>query len=179
MPITVKNEQELINLYDEYYNKIYNYLRKKVSNRETAEDLTSSVFLSALSFIKKKKQIIHFFSVWIYRIATNELIKYLNKKKKQKTISMHKGENPLEQKLKNGKSEFEKKFVEFHTIKKALEKLPPKDAAVVHMHFFEGKEYSELSQILKMKETTLRSIIHRALKKLGVYINLEEGGSGK
>ena len=78
MMINVKNGDidSLVPLFDKYHIKLYNFFLRLTRNRETAEDLTSNTFFKALDYIKKKNPKIKNFSAWIYKIATNELLKH-------------------------------------------------------------------------------------------------------
>lgn len=167
------NEQEksYIGLYDKYYKKIYNYLFRKTFDKELAEDLTSNTFLKALDVIKRKNPQIKNFSAWIYKIATNEFLMHHRYKKGKDKISLDDEQNNLRE-IMNGRTE---KFFETHTqyiaVREVLKKLKPDDAALIELHFFEHKTYTELSEILNVKEVTLRSRIHRILKKLNKMLD--------
>jgi RNA polymerase sigma-70 factor (ECF subfamily) len=164
--ISVSNEKEFIALYEEYFDRIYNYVRRSVPNREVAEDIASNVFVNALEFIKKRKTVIKNFPAWIYKIASNELIFYHKYNRRVKKISMEQMELDTGQPLANGSRNPLDKYADFMVVKQAMHKLKPKERILIQMHFFENMNYEEMGEILAMNQNTLRSSMHRAMKKL-------------
>jgi RNA polymerase sigma-70 factor (ECF subfamily) len=164
--ISVASEREFIALYDEFFPKIYNFILRTVAFPEVAEDLTSNVFTSALKYIKTKDVEIKNFSAWMYKIATNEVLKYLNSKRKKATLSLDDERKQLGNYLVDERSDKTERFARYWTVKQALKKLKPEEAVIVEMHFFEDKKYDEMAGILNMKEATIRTRVHRILKKL-------------
>jgi RNA polymerase sigma-70 factor (ECF subfamily) len=171
---SVGNEQEFMLVYDEYFNKIYNFVLRSVLHRETAEDLTGTIIINALSYIKTKKTVINNFSAWIYKIATNELISYHNKKRGKKILSINDDLLNLEELVADPKSPDAQALTDFFTVKQAMEKLSAAEAVIIDMHFFEGKSYEEMASILNQKEPTIRSKVHRILKKLQHFCGYEK-----
>ena len=164
--ISVTSEREFIALYDEFFPKIYNFILRTVSLPEVAEDLTSNAFADALRYIKTKDVEIKNFSAWMYKIATNEVLKYLNSKRKKPTLSIDDEKKQLGNYLVDERSDKTERFAQYWTVKQALKKLKPEEAVIVEMHFFEDKKYDEMAEILNLKETTIRTRVHRILKKL-------------
>ena len=156
-------EKSFFDVYDKFYDKILNYLYRSTSNRETAEDLTGNTFLKALDYLKRKKVKIENLSGWLYRIASNELISFYRYNSKRKNnIPYENGVHDNTDKKNKGLNG----HLEFVDIKDKLEMLKPMEKIIVNMHFFENRDYREMSEILNIKEDTLRSKVHRALKKL-------------
>jgi RNA polymerase sigma-70 factor (ECF subfamily) len=170
--ISVTSEREFIALYDEFFPKIYNFVLRTVVSPEVAEDLTANAFTDALKYIKTKNVEIKNFSAWIYKIATNEVLKYLNSKRKKATLSIDDEQKQLAHYLVDERSDKTERFTTYWTIKQALKKLKPEEAVIVEMHFFEDKKYDEMAEILGLKETTIRTRVHRILKKLEKIITM-------
>ncbi|MBN1799553.1 MAG: RNA polymerase sigma factor [Spirochaetales bacterium] len=164
--ISVNSERDFIAAYDEFFPKIYNFILRTVALPEVAEDLTSNAFTDALKYIKTKNVEIKNFSAWMYKIATNELLKYLNSKRKKATLSIDDEKIQLGNYLVDERSDKSESFAQYWTVKQALKKLKPEEAVIVEMHFFEDKKYEEMAEILDLKETTIRTRVHRILKKL-------------
>ena len=156
-------EKSFFNIYDQFYDKILNYLYRSTSNRETAEDLTGNTFLKALDYLKRKKIKIENLSGWLYRIASNELISFYRYNSRRKNNIPY--ENGVHDNT-NGKNKGLNGHLEFVDIKDKLEMMKPMEKIIINMHFFENRDYKEISDILKIKEDTLRSKVHRTLKKL-------------
>ncbi len=164
LEIDIQNlEKSFFDIYDKFYEKILNYLYRSTSHRETAEDLTGNTFLKALAYIKRKKVKIENLSGWLYRIASNELISFYRYNSKRKNnIPYENGKHDNTDRKNKGLNG----HLEFVDIKDKLEMLKPMEKIIINMHFFENRDYKEMSDILKIREDTLRSNIHRSLKKL-------------
>ena len=171
--VSIKNEKDFIAVYDEFFQKIYSFILRSVTQPEAAEDLTANAFTNALKYIKTKNVEIKNFSAWIYKIATNEVLKYLNNRRKKSTLSIDDETKHLGNYLVDERSHNTEKYVQYWTVKQALTKLKPKDAMIVEMHFFENKKYEEMSEILNLKESTIRTRVHRILKKLEKIVSLD------
>lgn len=159
-----EEEKDFLKLYKKYHSKIYNYIIRKLFNKEAAEDLTSQTFLKALDNINKYNPEIKNFNAWIYKIATNEFLLYHKYIGSKKNISIEDNENILSDLLHN-ENKIDK-YLDFITVKKAIENLKPLEKNVIELYYFENLDYSEISEILNIKENSLRSIVHRTLKKL-------------
>ena len=140
-------------------------------NRETAEDLTSSTFFKALNNIKEKKPKIKNFNAWIYKIATNEVLMHHRYMKGKKTFSIDDDDMNLHNILESKSGTKVDKYIDFLSVKKAMKQLKPIENIIINMYFFENKDYSEISEILKINSNTLRSKLHRILKKLNKILD--------
>jgi RNA polymerase sigma-70 factor (ECF subfamily) len=156
--------------YEEYYDKIFNYIFRNVYRRELAEDLTSSTFLKAFRFIKEHKPNIENFSSWLYRIATNEVLKDYRKKGKKMFLSIDDEALQLKDFIEDTNADVQKRICSQIDLRKAFKRLKPKEVIIIELYFFEHKKYSEIASMLKIRENTLRSLLHRILKKLKEYL---------
>jgi len=156
--------------YEEYYDKIFNYIFRNVYRRELAEDLTSQTFLKAFRFVKKTQPDIDNFNAWIYRIATNEVLKDHRKKGNKMFLSIDDETLQLKDFIKDTSTDIEKRITAQMDLRKAFKKLHPEELIIIELYFFENKKYSEIAGILNMKENTLRSRLHRTLKKIKKHL---------
>ena len=159
-----QSNQEFIKLYKEYSSKIYNYIARSFLNKEEAEDVTANTFLKALNYFKNNKPAIENVNAWLYKIAANEIStrhRYIKSKKDY-------NRNDLESFdiLTADNEHHLDKHLEFLTIKKALEHLKPVEKHFAELYYFEQLDYRTISEILDIKEVTLRSMNNRLLKKL-------------
>jgi RNA polymerase sigma-70 factor, ECF subfamily len=160
-------ERSFFEIYDEHYDRILNFHFRNLLNKESAEDLTGNTFLKAYNYLKKNKVQIENMTGWLYRIASNELVsfyRYSNVRKDQVEYQNgyhfpNSGNKPV-----NG-------YLKFMDVKDKLKKLKPEEQLIVDMHFFQNMNYKEMSGILNIKEETLRSKVHRILKKLKDLLN--------
>ena len=155
-------------LYERYYSPIFSYILKRTANVEIAEDITSVVFLKVLKNIWRFKWKGIPFSSWIYKIATNEILNFYRKKKK--TISLDKikeikSNSDLLEEIVKDQEELEKnkEFLELH---KKVSQLPMKYQEVIYLRYFENKKIKEICEILGKREGTVKSLLHRGIKRL-------------
>ncbi|MBN1524722.1 MAG: RNA polymerase sigma factor [Spirochaetales bacterium] len=171
----VSNVQDFLGLYKELFPKIYNYVLRNVYHQETAEDITATVFEKALRHIKKHHKTIENFQAWIYRIATNEMISSYNKKRLKNVLSIDDENLALENLIKDDKRD-PSHYEDFMDLKAAIKKLKPNEALLIELFFFEKQSYEELEKVFDEKQVTLRSRLHRTLKKLEQILKGEAGG---
>lgn len=156
--------QILVNLYKK---RLYWHIRKIVIVHDDANDVLQNTFIKVFKNISKFNQQSKLFS-WIYRIATNESITFLNKKAKQKkvTIEEYKKEltNSLESDVFFSGDEIQ------HILQKAIATLPQKQQLVFNMKYFDNITYNEMSEILDTSVGALKASYFHAVKKIENYI---------
>jgi RNA polymerase sigma-70 factor, ECF subfamily len=167
------DKKQFIELYEMYYAKIYNYILRNITHRETAEDLTSNTFLKALKYITGNKTgKIENYKAWLYKIATNELLMHHRYNRKRVVINYDTEDFQSYLALNNNILEIGEKTFDTFAIKQAIDKMKSFDKIIIEMHFFENIGYQDMAVILNLKENTLRSHIHRALKKLKILLDI-------
>jgi RNA polymerase sigma-70 factor (ECF subfamily) len=166
-------EHDFLRFYDKFYKKIFNFILRHVFHRETAEDLTSQTFFKALRYVKKRTPDIKNFNAWIYKIATNEVLMHHRKKGTKSTFSIEDEREEYKSILVEQKNTEPETCVDFMAVRQELKKLKPQEELVIELYYFEQKSYAEISEIVNIKETTLRSILHRSLKKLKEKLQIE------
>lgn len=148
--------KDFLGYYNEFKDKIFNYLWYRVNfNRALAEDLTSEVFIKALSsfdgFDRNRP-----FQAWIYKIARNHLINHYRTCNREVELEQaaHLPEtlNKLDAALEVEKLMFE------------IEKLEPYHRDVLLMRFVDGLTNSEIAAVLEKEEGAVRTQISRALQ---------------
>jgi len=158
-------------IYDRYYPRIFGYVLRRTASIETAKDVTSEVFFKALKNIGRFHWRDVSLSSWLYRIATHEIANsFRNSKRRQLSvervsdfISMS---NPsVETVLLEAEAEL-KRHEEYITLCENISKLSIKYQEVITLRFFENKQIKEIGQILGKREGTVKSLLHRGLKKL-------------
>ena len=163
---TNKNEafKELLGLYKE---RLYWHIRNIVKSHDDADDVLQNTFIKIFKNIDKFKGDSKLFS-WMYRIATNESITFINKKAKQLQIS---NEELQQLTINNLTSDvyFEGDAIQLK-LQKAISTLPEKQQLVFNMKYFEDLKYKDISQILETSEGALKASYHIAVKKIEAYL---------
>ncbi|MCL2062828.1 MAG: sigma-70 family RNA polymerase sigma factor [Candidatus Cloacimonetes bacterium] len=150
-------------IYEKYMPQVFQYVMYRVYNRETAEDIVSTVFFKAMKNLNLFKWRKIPFSAWLYRIAYNEICNFAKKEKKQEKIRQNILKEDPESTYEMNNIGEDKSFRFVHDY---LKQLPLKDQDLLTLRFFEKKSFTEISQITGKNESTLRVNVHRALKKL-------------
>ncbi|MDD4607199.1 MAG: sigma-70 family RNA polymerase sigma factor [Patescibacteria group bacterium] len=146
-------------LYDEYVDKIYKFIYYKTWHQETAEDLTSEVFLKALKNIQNYNVNKAHFSTWLYQIARYSVIDYYRRYKTEINIEdiwdLDDGID-LEQDIVNREL--------LNKIRNLLKTLKPQQREIIILRVWQGLNYQEISQITGQTSASLRMMVGRVLK---------------
>lgn len=146
-------------LVDRYQRPIYNAVLRMVREDDDAKDLTQTAFINAYENLEKFDPGHAFFS-WLYRIATNATINFLNRKKFQEPLSdEHISDQKNPQEI-HSESQLSDK------IQRSLMELTMDHRMVIVLRHFVDFTYSEMSEILKIPEKTVKSRLFSARKNL-------------
>lgn len=152
-----------------YQQKIYWHIRRLVIDHEDTDDLVQEVFIKVwknLSGFRSDSQLY----TWLYRIATNESITFLNRKNMKKNISLDDVVgSELEESLAES-SYFDGDKAQMK-LQKALLTLPEKQRLVFNMKYFDDLKYEEISEILGTSVGGLKASFHIAVKKIEEYLS--------
>ncbi|MCP3933172.1 MAG: RNA polymerase sigma factor [Bacteroidetes bacterium] len=154
-------------LMQKYQERLYWHVRRMVTEHEDANDVIQNCFIKVFrnisSFEGKSK-----LYTWLYRIATNEALTFLNRKKRKSTASIDEGELDLANQLK-ADTYFDGDSVQIH-LQKALSRLPQKQRLVFNMRYYDAMSYQEISGILETSVGALKASYHHAVKKVERYL---------
>lgn len=155
---------QIVNLYGE---KLYWYIRKMVLAHDDANDLLQNTFLKAWTNIDSFRGE-SLLSTWLYKIAVNECLSFLNKQRNQHSISIDDTDVFLLEKLK-GDSFFDGDAAQMK-LQEAILSLPEKQRIVFTMKYFEELKYEEMSKILDTSVGALKASYHHASKKIEEFL---------
>lgn len=163
-----EGEAEVVSaIYERYQRGIFRYLYYRVGDQQTAEDLTSEVFLrmiEALSSYNKQKVS---FQAWLYQIARNLSIDHYRKMSVQQSV-------PLEDNLPVEEDEPLEVISQDFTSEKlrlALKELPENQRDVIVMRFISGMPIGEVAETLHKSEDSIKGLQRRALLALRDILN--------
>jgi len=146
--------------YQKYFDKVFNYIYKRILDYEKSLDIIQESFLKLfLSFEKIKSKDEKVLKVYIYKVSASCITDYKRKLKIKPEANIENIE------FENG---YEENFESFEKVKLAisiLEKLPGKYSEVLRLKFVEELENDEIAEILKVKESSVRSLIKRGIEK--------------
>lgn len=158
-------------LIRKYQQKIYWHIRRMVINHDDADDLVQEVFVKVwknLGGFRSDSQLY----TWLYRIATNECITFLNKKKNQQNIPLEDVAYDLADSL-HDSNYFDGNKAQLK-LQQALLTLPEKQRLVFNMKYFDDLKYEEISEIVGTSVGALKASFHLAVKKIEHFIRTND-----
>ena len=156
--------RELITLYKE---RLYWHIRNIVKSHDDTDDVLQNTYIKIYKNIHKFKGDSKLFS-WMYRIATNEAITFINQNAKRLQITNEEAQSIAIGKL-TADVYFEGDAIQLK-LQKAIALLPEKQQLVFNMKYFQELKYSEISDILETSEGALKASYHIAVKKIEAYL---------
>ena len=154
-------------LIKEYKERLYWHIRKIVISHDDADDVLQNTFIKVFKGIDNFKQDSKLYS-WMYRIATNESITFINKRARERNIDITEMKQKLVSNLQSDKW-FSGNDIEL-ILQEAVTTLPEKQQLVFNMKYFDHMKYQEISDILETSVGGLKASYFHAVKKIENYI---------
>lgn len=164
-----KNKKELAfhTLVKTYQERLYWHIRKILLNHEDTDDVLQNTFIKVWKNIGNFREESSLYT-WLYRIATNESITFLNSKKRKKMLPLNDVSDYLMENLVSDPY-FEGDKIHLE-LQKAVLKLPEKQRIVFNMKYFEEMKYDDMAQILETSVGALKASYHHAVKKVEEHL---------
>ncbi|NLC49796.1 MAG: sigma-70 family RNA polymerase sigma factor [Bacteroidales bacterium] len=159
--------QGFAQVVEEYSERLYWQIRKMVYSHEDANDILQDVFIKAWLNIDKFRGDAKL-STWLYKIAINESITFINRSKAKLNLSIDDDDSFLINQL-EGDKYFDGDHAEM-LLQKAVAILPDKQRLVFQMKYFNELKYDEMSDILGTSVGALKASFHHAVKKVEKFL---------
>ncbi len=159
-----RDPKEFAALYDKYFDQIYRYVYRRVSDKETVHDLVSQTFYDAFSHMDSYEWRGYSYSAWLYKIAHNNVLKWYRDQGKLQISSFDEGLQikdvgmDVEKDVQNRELKDE--------IADVLVRLEPEDREIVRLKFFEEASNIEIAEIMGFSANHIGVKVFRALKKV-------------
>lgn len=150
-------------LLQKYQERLYWHIRKLVIDHEDANDVTQNCLIKVFRGIQRFQGNSSLYT-WLYRIATNESITFLKKKKKIGTDSLDSDALMLAEQLK-ADIYFDGNAIQM-ALQKALQTLPEKQRLVFQLRYFEEMSYQQMAEVVGTSVGGLKASYHHAVKKV-------------
>lgn len=150
-----------------YQQRLYWHIRKIVLNHDDADDVLQNTFLKVWRNLGQFREESSLFT-WLYRIATNEAITFINSRKRHTLISLDDVSDYLKNRL-EADEYYEGTLVQ-KKLQQAILTLPEKQRLVFNMRYFEEMPYQQMSEILNTSVGALKASYHHAAKKVEDFI---------
>ena len=164
-PIT--KEKAFTTIIKKYQEKLYWHLRRMVVDHEDANDVLQNVLIRVWNGLENFREDSQLYT-WLYRVATNECLTFLEQQKKRAAVSLSDVETGLENKIK-ADQHFDGKKLEWK-LQLGIQQLPEKQRIVFQLRYYDEMPYEEMSRVLETSEGALKASYHHAVKKIEEYI---------
>jgi len=154
-------------LMRKYQQRLYWHIRRIVIDHDDANDIVQNVFIKVWKSLDKFREDSQLYT-WLYRIATNESISFLNSKKRRFFIPIGDVEHQLSVNLSHDSNFTGDKIM--MKLQQAVLKLPTQQRIIFNMKYFDGLKYDEIAVILNLTTGALKASYHHAVKKIEKHL---------
>jgi len=160
-------EKAFTAIIKKYQEKLYWHVRRMVVEHEDANDVLQNIFIRVWNGLENFREDAQLYT-WLYRIATNECLSFLEQQKKKSTLPLSEMESGLSNKIQADKH-FDPNKLEWK-LQLAIQQLPEKQRVVFSLRYYDEMPYEEMSRVLDTSEGALKASYHHAVKKIEDYI---------
>lgn len=160
-------ERAFTSIIKKYQEKLYWHARRMVIEHEDANDVLQNVFVRVWNGLENFREDSQLYT-WLYRIATNECLTYIEQQKKRSSVPLDEVESGLSNKIK-ADSHFDANRLEWK-LQLAIQQLPEKQRIVFNLRYYDEMPYEQMSRVLDTSEGALKASYHHAVKKIEDYI---------
>lgn len=154
-----------------YSEQLYWQVRRIVLTHDDADDVLQNVFMKVWTHLDSFHQDARL-STWLYRIAINESLDFVRRKKKQLVVSSDEQENAIANMLVADRY-FDGDEAQA-LLQEAIAQLPDVQRTVFNLRYFDDMKYSDISQLLHTSEGALKASYHIAVKKISEFFKLRD-----
>lgn len=161
-----KSEVAYVQLLDLYQDRVYWHVRRMVHYHEDADDVVQNTFVKVWKGLSRFEGAASLYT-WIYRIATNEAITLLRKRRRQLDVE-------TDQEILHGHIAADRYFDGDRAqvlLKAAIAQLPERQKAVFLMRYYEDLPYADIAAITEVSAGSLKASYHHAMTKIKDYIS--------
>ncbi len=163
----VTKEAGYTRIIKKYQEKLYWHIRRMVVEHEDANDVLQNMFIKVWNGLENFREDSQLYT-WLYRIATNESLSFLEQQKKRSSVSLSDVESGLSNKLQADKH-FDANKLEWK-LQVAIQQLPEKQRVVFNLRYYDEMPYEKMSKVLETSEGALKASYHHAVKKIEDFI---------
>jgi RNA polymerase sigma-70 factor (ECF subfamily) len=154
-------------LVKKYQEKLYWHIRRMVVEHEDANDVLQNTFIKVWKGLENFRDDSQLYT-WLYRIATNESLSFLEQQKRKSALQFDEIAGDLGNKIK-ADSHFDAQKLEWK-LQLAIQQLPEKQRLVFNLRYFDEMPYEEMSKVLDTSVGALKASYHHAAKKIEEFI---------
>lgn len=155
-------EKAFTELVKKYQKPLYVHIFRMVNSHESTDDVLQNVFIKVWKHLDQFREDAKL-STWLFRIAVNESLSWMEKEDKRKTSDL-----PSDETLSPGDTPSAAQIEQ--KLEKAIQLLPAKQRTVFILRYYEERTYEEMSEILETSVGALKASYHHAVKKIEEFI---------
>jgi RNA polymerase sigma factor (sigma-70 family) len=159
-------ERAFTAILKKYSERLYWHIRRLVINHDDTHDVLQNVSIKAWKALADFREEAHLYT-WLYRIATNESLSFLEAQKRRATLSLSDHESALEQKLVAEKG-YDARKIEWK-LQQAIQSLPEKQRVVFNLRYYDEMPYEQMSEVTGTSIGALKASYHHAVKKVEAF----------
>ncbi len=160
-------EKAFTSIMKKYQERIYWHIRRMLVGHEDTNDVLQNVFIKVWNGLDNFREDSQLYT-WLYRVATNESLTFLDQQRKRSAVSFEDVQGGLANKVIAEKG-FDASRLEWK-LQLAIQQLPDKQKAVFTLRYFDEMPYEEMSRVLQTSEGALKASYHHAAKKVEDYV---------
>jgi len=161
-------ERAFTGIVKKYQERLYWHIRRMVVSHDDTDDVLQNVFIKVWNGLENFREDSRLYT-WLYRIATNESLTFLEQQKRKAVISMDGSTGEALQDKIRADAHFDANKLEWK-LQLAIQELPDKQRLVFSLRYFDEMPYEEMSRVLDTSEGALKASYHHAAKKIEDYI---------
>ena len=162
-----QKEKAFTAIIKKYQEKLYWHIRRMVVDHDDANDILQNMFIKVWKSLGNFREDSQLYT-WLYRIATNECLTFLEQQKRHSSVSLSDVETGLSNKIKADEN-FDANKLEWK-LQLAMQQLPEKQRIVFNLRYYDEMPYEEMSRVLETSEGALKASYHHAAKKIEDFI---------
>lgn len=159
-------ERAFTDILKKYSERLYWHIRRLVVSHDDAHDVLQNVSIKVWKALADFREEANLYT-WLYRIATNECLSFLEGQKRRASLSLSDHEGILENKLIAEKG-FDARKLEWR-LQQAIQSLPEKQRIVFNLRYYDEMPYEQMSQITGTSVGALKASYHHAVKKVEAF----------
>lgn len=164
---SVTKEEGFKLLLKKYQERLYWHVRRMVVSHEDTNDLLQNISIKIWHALDKFREDSQLYT-WLYRIATNECLSFIEQQKKKSTVSISQDEAGYSERVR-AEEYFDSQKLEWK-LQLAIQQLPEKQRVVFMLRYYEEMPYQQMSEVLGTSEGALKASYHHAAKKIEDYL---------
>ena len=164
---TTTHEKGFRVLMQTYQEPLYRHVRRLVYDHDDANDVIQNIFIKVFRNIERFEGKSKLFT-WLYRIATNEAITFLNNRNRKETTTIDDPNNVYLANQLKADTFFDGDEIQIRLVQ-AIATLPDKQRAVFNLRYYEEMPYEEMSVVLETSVGALKASYHHAAKKIEAF----------